>query len=204
MKKSVLHAFLNMVGYKVEDKYLLRKNEDDVEDDVVEFDDEEEEAVQNAVPPQFQKKQQPGNPGQQQPTDQEQPNNDAPDNVALLNQLITDIGGFETFKAVLLAAVEYGKVGQQGQMPMQQRSPQQNAEQKKRAKLIDVVVANSNGTVVEEDLEEVSTKVLEVMANGTKVKKNVDYSVLAPTGDVTKNAKVPVPPAFLLAKQKTQ
>lgn len=198
MKKEMVLNFLNLIGYKVADeKYLLRKNAEDDNDEVEDFveeEEEEEDAVQNAVPPQFQKK----NPAQATPdqSGQQGDQNNAPDNIAQLNQLITDIGGMETFKAVLLAAVEYGKMAQgQGNNMMGQQKPAQNAEQRKRSALITKIVTNV-AEVTEDDLENLPTPALVAMAK--PFSKKVDYSALGALDPEPKQNKSIPRPHFLI------
>jgi hypothetical protein len=174
MKKSAVRSFLNMLGFDVKEEALVEAEPQINAEPKV-------ETVANAAPPAPAPAASPPAPPASPPAPPA-----ADDNLAKLNQLITDIGGFEAFKAVLLAAVEMGKSAAPAAP-----APQAN----RRAALISSLVTNAKG-LTPQDLADVDIAVLEKMANAVAT-TNVDYAAL---GVVTNSNSQPAPrPVFLLA-----
>lgn len=168
MKKNAVIKFLESIGFKVNSEdALVEIGVEDAETPEVEV-----EAAAPAV----------------------QPNSAAPaipENVVKLNKLITDLGGFDAFQGLLLAAAEM------------QANVQTEAE-KRKAALVTALVANSAGALAEDDLKDVDVPTLELMAKTMRPVQNVDYSVLGIQQNTTKSKVEPLArPAVLLA-QKSQ
>jgi len=102
-------------------------------------------------------------------------------NLLKLNSLIDEIGGFESYKGLLLNAVE----------AVENFQTQQN---KDRDTLVSQIVANSAGQFEEADLEDVPVPTLKKMARtygGHNV--TVDYSILNSSVKANKDDYAPLP-----------
>lgn len=118
-----------------------------------------------------------------------------PSNLPLLDKLITDLGGFEAFKALLLKVAEMDKPPEAP--PVAPEVPMQN-----RALLVGQILANSKGAMTGDDLKGMDVcmlkKVLELLpADQTPV----NYGALSVK---TNKAEAPTltRPAFFFAEPK--
>lgn len=108
-----------------------------------------------------------------------------PESIQQLDSLISEIGGFEEFAGLLLNAAEL------------QADAVEKEEQKRQA-LVEQLVANSEGSITEEQLRDVETYALELMVNAIQPK--VDYSVLGLRGNAGQgkdDGYIPAPSFFL-------
>lgn len=119
------------------------------------------------------------------------PTIELPENVAQFDALVEELGGFSQFAGLLLNAAEL------------QQAALESAESKREA-LIASLVENSDGSITKEELEEVDTKALELMAN--VITPQVDYSVrgLRSNSGGEKDDGYIEAPSFFLAKNKKE
>jgi hypothetical protein len=149
MNKSLVLNFLKVLGYKVEPEHLIVANA--ATDETATATDTEEPspevqtpaaaeqptAVVNAAPP----------PATPPPAAPAKPDNGLPDNIRMLDELITAVGGFEAFKGLLLKLAEMDQ-------------PDQPVQQVNRMELSKMIVANSQGKLKMSDLEPMGNRAL--------------------------------------------
>lgn len=95
-----------------------------------------------------------------------------PSNLPLLDKLITDLGGFEAFKALLLKVAEFDKPAE---VPATPPAPVQN-----RALLVGQILANSKGAMTGADLQGMDVAMLSKVLELLPVDQTpVNYGALA-------------------------
>lgn len=119
-----------------------------------------------------------------------------PSNLPLLDKLITDLGGFEAFKALLLKVAEYDKPAEAP--PVVPEMPMQNQN---RALLVGQILANSKGAMTGADLQGMDVsmlkKVLELLPS-----EPVNYGALGVKTNKADNSLKR--PQFFFAEAKGQ
>lgn len=105
-----------------------------------------------------------------------------------LNKLVKELGGVESFKALLVNAAAVV-------------ANHQSAEEAKKSELVKTIVANSGSSMTEEDLQSVPVPLLSKMADGMRsVQQNIHYGPMG-AGNVQHNAEDMTPatrPRFLM------
>jgi hypothetical protein len=110
-----------------------------------------------------------------------------PENLMQLNQLITEVGGMDAYKSLLLNAVEAVEA-------------MQNNQQAERDAIVAHLVANSAGGVTEEELKKLDLPALQIMQRAMAIPMpNMNYGPLGPRTKLNVKAEdVAQPPSFFL------
>lgn len=166
MDKTTFRKFARLVGNEED---LLPLESDDIEDEPIVNEDGEEEEVPvqaNAQKPESLPEQKPVQKSVSKPAE-------IPAEIAQLNTLVTELGGVDALKTMLLAAAT-----------VTANSMQQEANE--RDTLTQVIMTNSAGQWEEEDLKEIPLPALRKIAATFGPTRHVDYGAL---GAVNSNAK---------------
>jgi len=191
MKKSAIAKFLETIGYKVNSEDDLIPIEEEESTDPV-LDPETADPAQTVSTTQNAATAQPATTTTvpvtpAAPVPQPKP---LPENLAKLNKLMDDIGGFDAFQSLLSATADVIEVSQ-------------NKQEEERAQLITALVANSAGSLTEDDLESTDLDTLRMMAKIQAPGPSIDYSILG-SRTVRVNEKDIAPaPSFLLSQPAT-
>lgn len=121
-----------------------------------------------------------------------------PSNVELLDQLISDLGGFEAFKGILLKVVEATTPPSEPEPVTAPLVNKRASTGKNRDLVIANLVANSKGALTFADLKAMDDETLAAMSS--LVPQNVDFSATSVSQNSAAEGKVPPRPQFLTAK----
>jgi len=183
VEKEKLLGLLDFFGFNVNADAVTKKDEEDMEPGAMDesTEDEEEPMLKRPV-----KKNRADEPAPR--SVRQEPAGDFT-NLLQLNQLIDDVGGMEAFRGLLLNAVDAVEFMQHNQAD-------------ERSMLASVIVANSGGALVEDDLESVPVPTLQKMAQAYAPIPvgGIDFRMLGARGVKQNKAEdIAAPPSFFLA-----